>query len=136
MQGFESYRGRTVEPGERVQVYRKIVGGKVHGPLIWSIRGPEGLVRGHATRLDLTDAYAYVNTAASERIRAGQAREVHAWVNGTLSMFTTCTHCGPREFRRYTYQPHNADVFFDVETREPWTGQADRVVFNEEGMWI
>lgn len=136
MIGFEAFKGRSVTPGERVQVYRKIVGGKVHGPLVWSIRGPEGLVRGHARAVALYDAYAYVNVAAAERIRQGGVREVHAWIRGSLAGVVPIIESGARNWQQVTYQPHNAGVFFDVETRETWTGPAEVVTFNDRGMYV
>lgn len=130
---YKAFKGRTVEVGERVQVYRKIVGGKVDGPVVWSIRGAEGLVRGHAKAVTLTDAYTYVNADAQARIAGGGVREVHAWVNGTL--VDEPEDLDDTMLNRVSYQPHDSAQFRYRGTGDPLIGTIDLVHFNGYGMW-
>ena len=69
--------------------------------------------------------YAWI---AQRRIAAGAAREVHAWVIGTLGDVRLATPT------RLTYRPHERAVFFRLDTGAAvWTAPA--VLFTDAA-WI
>ena len=114
--------GRDPFAARRVAVYKNLHKGA------WSIRGLDGphkgKVVGHATAVSLTDCAMHVGAAARRRIANGAAREVHAWIVGTLA---------PVELQRpqrISYRPYQRAEFFIVDTGQPiWTAAA--VVFTD-----
>ena len=114
--------GRDPFAARRVAVYKNLHKGA------WSIRGLDGPDKGkvvaHATAVTLTDCHMHVGAAARRRIANGAAREVHAWIVGTLA---------PVELQRpqrISYRPHQRAEFFIVDTGQPiWTAAA--VVFTD-----
>ena len=74
--------GRDPWAATRVAVYKNLHRGA------WSVRAIDGPFKGkvvaHAERVGLVHAHMHVNERAQRRIAAGAAREVHAWVIGTL----------------------------------------------------
>jgi hypothetical protein len=113
--------------GRRVVVYKNL------HKRAWSIRamnGPSrGRVIGHAAAITLIDCHTHVNCRAQQRIAGGAAREVHAWIVGTVS--DTATLARPR---RLTYRPHERGEFF-VDTGEAIT-TAEVVAFTAQGAFI
>ena len=101
----------------RVAVYKNLHRGA------WSVRAIDGPFKGkvvaHAERVGLVHAHMHVNERAQRRIAAGAAREVHAWVIGTLGnvVLTAPT--------RLTYRPHQRPGFFLADTGSAvWTAPA------------
>lgn len=96
--------GRDPWAATRVAVYKNLHRGA------WSVRAIDGPFKGkvvaHAERVGLVHAHMHVNERAQRRIAAGAAREVHAWVIGTLGnvVLTAPT--------RLTYRPHQRPAFF------------------------
>lgn len=111
--------------GDRVAVYRNL------HRLAWSVRamdGPDrGRVIGHVPEITLVDARTHVNCRAQRRIANGAAREVHAWIVGTVS--DTATLDRPH---RLTYRPHQRSEFFLVDSGEA-VATADIVTFGSDG---
>lgn len=118
--------GRDPWAATRVAVYKNLHRGA------WSVRainGPfKGKVVAHAERVGLVHAHMHVNERAQRRIAAGAAREVHAWVIGTLGnvVLTAPT--------RLTYRPHQRPAFFLADTGSAvWTAPA--VLFTDAA-WV
>lgn len=111
--------------GKRVAVYKNL------HKQAWSVRAMEGPNRGrvieHRAAITLIDCRTHVNCRAQHRIAGGAAREVHAWIVGTVS--DTATLTSPR---RLTYRPHDRAEFFIAETGEAVT-TADIVEFSADG---
>ena len=100
--------GRDPRSATAVAVYR-------HLPReVFSIRALDGPHRGrvlaHGTQLGLRDARMVVNETARRKIAAGSAKDVHAWITGTLASVTLDDPV------RITYRPRDRGVFFVVET--------------------
>jgi hypothetical protein len=114
-----------METGQRVAVYKNL------HKQAWSVRampGPyKGRVIGHAHAITLVDCRTHVNCRAQQRIAGGAAREVHAWIVGTVS--DTATLASPR---RLTYRPHERAEFFVADTGEE-IHSADIVAFDADG---
>lgn len=115
--------GRDPSTAPRVAVYRNLHRGA------WSIRaeqGPhKGRLLGHATAVALTDCTMRVGRAAALRIANGAAREVHAWVIGTL-----VGQASIGDPTRLVYRPHERPEFYAAATgRTVWT--APRVIFTD-----
>lgn len=118
---FEPFRGRS-EPGlgEQVDVYRRIIGGNVDGPVVWSVRNMRGLVVGHCREITLSRPLAFVNGMAQQRIAAGGPREVHAFIRGMVA-----TDYGTR---RETVSL--APVTYDPRLHPYFLYRSDDAVFN------
>ncbi len=72
----------------------------------------------------------HVGVAEQQRIAAGKARSVHAWVRGT----TTVDVSIPDGAVKVAYHPHERGEFFAVESgMAVWF--ADRVVFGPDGVY-
>ncbi len=98
---------------------------------VWSVRamdGPDrGRVIGHCQAITLVACHTHVNCRAQQRISNGAAREVHAWIVGTVS--DTATLKRPR---RITYRPRERPEFFVAATGEAIT-TAEIVTFSGDG---
>ena len=135
---YKAFKGRKPPAvGDRVAVYRKIIGGKVDGPLVWSVRYGEGagsgLVAGHARRVTLIDVVTYVNVDAQQRIAAGGVREVHAWVTGTLTFDLGLVEAAM--LSQVSYRPHESPFFHYTDRPDRRLGEVPVAHFNERGMW-
>lgn len=121
-------KARNPNAGRIVAVYKNLQRDA------WSVRavdGPhKGMVVAHATTVLLTAARMHVNTRAQARIAAGAAREVHAWITGTLTVEATVP-----ALARITYRPHVRPEFFLASTGQG-IDQASLVVFTEEAAYI
>lgn len=109
--------GRDPWDATRVAVYKNLHRGA------WSVRALDGAFKGrvvaHADSAGLVRAQMHVNQRAAARIAAGAAREVHAWVIGTLAEVTLTNPA------RLTYRPHQRAVFFLADTGVAvWTAPA------------
>ncbi|WP_157680449.1 hypothetical protein [Mycobacterium dioxanotrophicus] len=104
-------QGRDPHAGRRVAVYRNLHKGA------WSIKaldGPhKGTVVAHAQVVGLLDCAMHVRIAAQQRIAAGAAREVHAWIVGRLSEVTL------DQPTRLVYRPHERPEFYLAITGRP-----------------
>ncbi len=118
--------GRDPWAGTRVAVYKNLHRGA------WSVRAVDGPHKGrvvaHAESVGLLHAQMHVNERAQRRIADGAAREVHAWVIGTLGEVSLA------DPRRLTYRPHQRAVFFLADTGTAvWTAPA--VLFTDAA-WV
>lgn len=109
MKHIHSYKNRTAQVGQMVEVYRNL-----HNGLI-SIRDAKTKhVLGHATSVCLTDATFKVSQAGRERVLAEKRKNVHAVVKGrlqgNLEGFTMPLLA--------TYNPYKYDSFVNAKTEE------------------
>lgn len=115
--------GRDPGTAPQVAVYRNL-----HRQA-WSIRaehGPHrGRLLGHASAVALTDCTMRVGRAAALRIAHGAAREVHAWVIGTL-----VGEASIADPTRLVYRPHERPEFYAAaDGHAVWTAPA--VIFTD-----
>jgi hypothetical protein len=106
---FESYKGRNVLPGQRVEVYRNL---KFKDRAIYSVRDAKtGLVLGHASNLLLNRCYFIVRSRGRERVLREKRKNVHAWLEGSFGII----HAGDSgifsEGYRVTYNPYENESF-------------------------
>lgn len=81
---FNSYQGRNVLPGERVQVYRNL---KFKDSIVYSIRDAQtNLVLGHATHILLSKCKFVVSEAGRRRVLREKKKNVHAWIEGSFGV--------------------------------------------------
>ena len=99
------YKGRAVEYGQTVQVYRNLHNGK------WSVRDADtGLVLAHADEIVLVDPRFEVREAGRQRFARELVKNVHAWVEGRVARF-------PEQSATWNlvgYNPYTTDRFIDV----------------------
>jgi hypothetical protein len=76
---FTSYKGRQIDVGQRVEVYRN-----VNKPgVVYSIRDKESkLVLGHANTLILSNCNFIVKESGRKRVLREKRKNIHAWIEG------------------------------------------------------
>jgi hypothetical protein len=109
--------------GQRVVVYKNLHRGD------WSVRA-HGRVIGHVREITLVGAQTHVGCAAQRRIAAGAAREVHAWITGTV-----CDSAALTSPTRLTYRPRERATFYVADTGVA-VSSAPIVAFTERGAFI
>ena len=127
---FESYKGRNVLPGQRVEVYRNL---KFKDRVIYSVRDAKtGLVLGHASNLLLSRCEFVVKEAGRQRVIKEKRKNVHAWIQGSFGII----HYGDdrifSEGTRVSYNPYTNTHFELAECGEPVMGA--NIVFIQEGI--
>lgn len=106
-----TFKGRTLEAGDRVFVYKNLHNGK------FSVKNVEtGLVVGHADSLALTDVAFKVSQAGRKRVLTEKVKNVHAGIEGTYSP----AHLFSLEVTTnlVTYNPYKHGYFYDRDTEE------------------
>jgi hypothetical protein len=127
---FESYKGRWVHAGQRVEVYRNL---KFKDKIVYSIRDKRtGLVLGHASDLLLTNQCKFVvHEVGRQRVLREKKKNVHAWIEGSYGII----HAGDdRIFSDGTpvyYNPYTNSHFEMVDCGEPVVG-ANLVYIQED----
>jgi len=105
------YAGRDPRGATRVAVYRHLPRAMFS---VRAIDGPDsGRVLAHSVRLGLRGAQMVVNERARLKIAAGNPKDVHAWVTGTLAAVSL------NDPVRITYRPCERGEFFVAETGQP-----------------
>lgn len=130
MQYSSGFKGRFVEHGEKVLIYRNLNNGK------WSIKaaqGPfKGKVVGHfdavSLKGDATESMIKISVASQARARREKTRNVHCYIVGELTGVD-----GDVEplGQRITYIPFEHDSFVYAADGEEWCGKAKEVNFIE-----
>jgi len=116
--GFTSYKGRTVERGQHVKLYRNLHKAGV----VYSVMDAEtGLVLGHTDQARLTWGRFEVSAAGRERVRRTGKKTVHAFVNGYWSSDGYGAGWEERG-RAVTYNPYKYTGFVYRDTEEPVEG--------------
>lgn len=128
---FNSYKGRWVHAGQRVEVYRNL---KFKDSIVYSVRDAKtGLVLGHATHLLLGSCEFVVSEVGRQRVLRERKKNVHAWIEGSFGII----HAGDDEIfsdvEKVNYNPYTNTLFELVDCGEPVTG-ASLVYINEDGV--
>lgn len=126
---FDSYKGRQIPVGERVEVYRNL---KFKDRVVYSIRDRKsGLVLGHASNLLLSDCYFVVKEAGRKRVLKEKKKNVHAWIEGSFGVI----HAGDdrifSEGIRVKYNPYQNQTF----VREYEEGETSHILWANV-VWI
>lgn len=114
MVDYKSFKGRTINEGEEVFVYRNL-----HNDL-WSVRSEAtGLVLGHAeTVVLLGGCDLLVSETGRQRVLREQKKNVHAGVRGKIT-FELVPKCLDFLMEQVTYNPYKYDSFVLVEGEKP-----------------
>ena len=104
---LHSYKGRTIELAQEVEVYRNLHNG------MWSIRDSKTKqILAHATAVLLHSPTFHVQPSGRDRVRRERRKNVHAYVKGK---YIPPTLQPPTEFdtlyKETTYDPYNDDYF-------------------------
>jgi 1,2-phenylacetyl-CoA epoxidase PaaB subunit len=82
----------------------------------WSVK-QDGLVKAHATELDLWDCAFRVNKAGRERVLKEKRKNVHAGISGYID------HLGMGTYGSVgvavTYNPYNNETFIEKNSKKP-----------------
>lgn len=127
---FNSYKGRNVLPGQRVEVYRNL---KFKDRIVYSVRDAKtGLVLGHASNLLLNRCCFIVRQKGRERVLKERKKNVHAWIEGSFGII----HFGDsRIFSEgigVRYNPYTNNQFEQAECGE--SIYKANVVYIEDGL--
>jgi hypothetical protein len=128
---FNSYKGRNVLPGQRVEVYRNL---KFKDSVVYSIRDlKSGLVLGHASNLLLSRCKFVVKQSGRTRVIKERKKNVHAWIEGSYGII----HAGDdrifSEGTKVRYNPYQNITFIRGEgPDETHILQANIVWLDEE----
>ena len=119
---FQSYKNRTLEPGQKVQVYRNL-----HNKL-YSIRDSRSkLVLGHSPVVHIKEGEFIVQEAGRQRVLQTGQKNVHAWIEGTFTgtEFNTVPFGVIDQAR---YNPKQLSSFVDSESGIPLDKAQDIVI--------
>jgi hypothetical protein len=131
---IEPYKGRTIDPKRRVEVYRNI---NKPGPQMWYSIRQDGLVVGHTKDITLKNVYFVVREAGRQRVLKTGRKNVHAWVLGYLDRSGRQRY-GLGKERAGMYNPRFSDSFMILEEGVVWKpiAAAMRVRLHAKGMKI
>lgn len=122
MQNIQSYKGRTVQQGQFVEVYRNL-----HNGLI-SIRDVKTKhVLGHTVFVELQDVTFKVSRKGRERVLRERRKNVHAYIQGRYTAQTEPI-TGKKQA---TYNPYNYNCFVDIKSVEDLTAAKRVQVFSD-----
>lgn len=128
---FNSFKGRWVHAGQRVQVYRNL-----NRPgTTYSIRDKKtGLVLGHAKHILLNNCIFRVNQVGRQKVVETKHKSIHAWVEGHFGVI----HAGDDDLfskgPTVRYDPYKDESFVYVESGEP-IHSAGVVYINGDGVF-
>ncbi len=100
---IRSYKGRTVDPNRRVEVYRNV--NKRDG--VWYSVRQDGKVIGHTKAIHLKECYFVVHEAGRQRVIKTGRKNVHAYVLGYVTQ--------PRQ-SKYDLGPARAGMYKPYES--------------------
>lgn len=110
------YKGRTLEVGQCVDVYRNLHNG------MFSIRDQKTkLVLAHGDEFILTNVYSLISRAGQRKTREQGVRNVHAWLAGK--------YLGERDIKIHSEIRYNPYLNDDFLIGEEVMGQLDAVLF-------
>ena len=104
------YKGRTLEEGDTVEVYRNLHKGG------YSIK-KAGVVVAHADYVDLVNVRTVINESGRQKVIKEQRKNVHARLVGTY-VHTLSGLFAVVKPRMMTYNPYKYSQFIDVDTQE------------------
>lgn len=136
---FQPYKGRRLNPGQRVQVYRNL---NIATDEVWfSIRDAEtGLVLGHSQAILLSNAKFKVSEAGRQRVLRTKTKNVHSVVEGNWS---GPYYSGWRELYtnedegavRISYNPYNAATFIRKDNDAPVHNASLVIIDHQTGVF-
>lgn len=111
---FHAFKGRNVEIGQRVEVYRNL---NTPNAKAYSIRcAKTKLVLAHCETVTLKDATFVVSEKLRLKVNTEQRKTVHAFIRGELVAFNQ----EPSNLLRPVYyNPYKTALFIDTETQRP-----------------
>lgn len=114
MATFKPFKGRTIEPGEKVYVYRNL-----HNDM-WSVRSVKTkLVLGHSEAVTLTDCEFKVSEKGRQKVLRTKEKHIHAGIVGYYGSSNTAdVNTLTERLTEITYNPYKYDSFVRVETGE------------------
>lgn len=129
---IKPFKGRTLDHGQQVQVYRNLHNG------LFSVRDKKsGLVVAHGTHIHLNECSAVIRLAGQLKARRSQMRNVHAWIEGKFLGILDLS--GVYNFipepQELYYHPFDTDTFIDRTTGKP-PESLERVYFCGEKAYI
>ena len=129
---IKPFKGRTLERGQVVQVYRNLNNG------VFSIRDKKtGLVVAHGNHIHLNDCSAVISLPGQLKARRSLIRNVHAWIEGTYlgALDLSGVYLFIPEPQELYYNPFKTDTFIDKRTGKP-PESLERVYFYDEKAYI
>lgn len=106
---FESYKGRNVEIGKNVDIYRNL-----HTNDGYSIRcSKTGLVLAHCSTVRIKNAKFIVSESGRQKNIREKRKRVHAYVRGELIAYNEEL---PQSFSKVLYNPYYTEFFTDAGT--------------------
>jgi len=113
---FKPFKGRTVQQGQPVRVYRNL-----HTGTFSILDAQTNLVLGHASDVMLCHAHFQVREAGRQRVLREKKKNVHAFAVGIyISGDIAWRHTESWDIA--TYNPYVAGDFLDASTGRPVTG--------------
>lgn len=107
----DSFKGRSLTPGQKVKVYRNLINGKLS-----VMDFSSGLVVAHADSITLYNVYFKINKGGQRSCKILGVRNVHAFAVGIYVCAETSNFSGWNEF---TYNPFKHEHFIDCATSLP-----------------
>lgn len=109
---FKPYKGRNVEFGQKVDVYRNL-----HTDNGYSIRcSKTGLVLAHCSTVTLKNAKFVVSESGRQKTIEQNRKRVHAYVRGELAAINTAL---PKGFEKIVYNPYYTANFMQARFNLP-----------------
>lgn len=105
---LESYKGRSFEPSQEVDVYFHF-----HKKMWSVVQG--GLVVGHTQKITVSRVTFTVNEKGRERVIVEQKKNVHAKVHGFVQCFDTVQGLENEIY----YNPYKVSQFINLGSNEP-----------------
>lgn len=116
---FTPYKGRNVEIGQKVDVYRNL-----HTDNGYSIRcSKTGLVLAHCSTVTLKNAKFVVSESGRQKTIEQKRKRVHAYVRGELAAVNEAL---PKDFEKVVYNPYYTPFFLQARFNIP-VNEAEQV---------
>lgn len=127
---FRSFKGRTIEEGQRVKVYKNLNNG------LWSIKDAKsGLVLGHSESVVLEGVKFSVGQKGRERVIKEQQKNVHAYVIGAYKGTHTQDNMYAYSHVGVTYNPYKDKSFTLKADRTQKLTKASKAVLSNESVF-
>lgn len=127
---FRSFKGRTIQQGQKVKVYKNLTNG------LWSIKDSKsGLVLGHAPSVSLVNAKFSVGEKGRLRVIEEKKKYVHAYIIGEYMGTTTDSELMKFSYIDVTYNPFKDTHFTLKSDRTIKLTKASEVLLNENSVF-
>lgn len=109
---YKSFKGRKIDPSQKVMVYKNLHNGK------FSVR-QNNLVVAHVDSVILTDVHFKINESGRKRVITEKKKNVHAFIVGFVDAVNSCRITGgkvaitynPYKFKSFVYKDGNHEVY-------------------------